>query len=766
MAPKSVSVKPKPKPKVAKRVAGKDVGEPDAKKTRLDTSGGDKHCDLCKRSSQDTLQKHQREGVIQGIDAPWALYCQPAGGGTKQAQGNQCHECFELWEQGFKHLKWEDLIKQSKDDQHLSTLLNKARSVKAGHATKEGPPQQVLETKAVYLEVERSVVIMSEREIRKQAKVSRIPRASLKCLPSVNILADDGKTSECVYLFHDEAAPYRKAKLKTVCGTVLQNFAMETKDGLYSGQGENIHGHVAGKLGEETGHLRFMDREAQGHVSLTSWEDWLQKKLVRGDGADDTRDGEEEEEDEKPEQHLVLVGPAAAAASSAAAATASDKPSRPAALTTPVSKVRSSPNSLIRSGSATSICDGTPILAAPTEQCNKSNYAGGTSCGDEAEMEDEGERGADALAYWKEKIPMVNVLDGSQDKRSFTGLKRAATRKQGKPETELEASLLHQYHRQVLSAATVAPKSFPTCPQQDVMAVCDMLVAEQIPLPDHLKYNILMRHVARLLAERKYSSLIVTLNPWSAAEEFNHHAPTLAGLAAEPTKKFSIYKKIMAVELLAKLVIKGEEEKDSCMMICRECMQEADKVDLVTVDTSTAYALDELTCMWKALYAISSCTLEPGFEDISGLHPMSDLYKHGYNSCQRPKTCSVLILPPPKCQEHVQRLKRCMSIGAGKSMLANIGASLQGSPYFERRLDEYLLQCPVMVQYGPILKQMLRDMSNFEGKAGETEKLCDMAQQLPKMVHQLRTGSCVELLETFKTKLTENFDQMAADLDT
>eukprot|EP00971_Amphidinium_carterae_P167125 3311589-Amphidinium_carterae.4 len=581
-------------------------------------------------------------------DTPWALYCQPAGGGSKQAQGTQCQECYELWQQGFKHLKWFDLISQSQHDQQLSSVLNQARSVKAGHSTKEGPSQEVLETKAVYLEVERSVVIMSEKEIRKQAKVSRIPRASLKGIPCMNILADDGKTYESVYLFRDESAPYRKAKLKTVCGTVLQNFAMETKDGLYCGQGENIHGHVASKLGEETGLLGFKDKEAQGHVGLSSWEDWLQKKLLRCDGGDETRDADEdEEENEKPEQNLVLVGVAAAAAAAAAAATsaASDKHSRPTSMTTPASKTKASPSSLMKSGSAASLGDGTsPVVGAPTEA--GSNHGGATTCADD-EMEDEGERGsnvdafsfnhcdtllhtqagrhvvlcspgADAVAYWKEKIQMSKVLDGTQDKRSFTGLKRAATRKQAKPETELVASLLHQYHRQVLAAATVAPKSFPTTPHQEVLAVCDMLVAEQIPHPDHLRYNILMRHVGRLLAEKKYDILLATLNPWSAAEDFNHHAPTLAGLAAEPSKKFSIYKKIMAIELLSKLVLRGEEEKDSCMKICQDCLQEAEKVDLVTVDTSTAYALDELCCMWKALYAICTCTLEPGFEDISG----------------------------------------------------------------------------------------------------------------------------------------------------
>eukprot|EP00971_Amphidinium_carterae_P167126 3311589-Amphidinium_carterae.5 len=105
-------------------------------------------------------------------------------------------------------------------------------------------------------------------------------------------------------------------------------------------------------------------------------------------------------------------------------------------------------------------------------------------------------------------------------------------------------------------------------------------------------------------------------------------------------------------------------------------------------------------------------------------------------------------------------------MGGGKSMLANIGASLQASPYYERRLDEYLLQCPVMVQYGPIVKGYLTDMSEFEGNAEETQKLWEMAKQLPKMVHQLRAGSCVEVVETFKRKLAENFEKMAADIDT
>eukprot|EP00971_Amphidinium_carterae_P167124 3311589-Amphidinium_carterae.3 len=61
MPAKSVSAKPKPKAQPVKRIVTKGVGEPDAKKTKLDTSGGDKHCDLCKRSSQDTLQNYQKE---------------------------------------------------------------------------------------------------------------------------------------------------------------------------------------------------------------------------------------------------------------------------------------------------------------------------------------------------------------------------------------------------------------------------------------------------------------------------------------------------------------------------------------------------------------------------------------------------------------------------------------------------------------------------------------------------------------------------------
>eukprot|EP00971_Amphidinium_carterae_P014719 290724-Amphidinium_carterae.3 len=212
--------------------------------------GGDRVCALCKKSSEDTccggtllhretrillalqlrcfgrskicpymLQVYGRDGT------PWALYAQGQDG-ARVPQNSACQDCWELWERAFVYYDWSELCSKHHESKEVASMVAKARAVKHGQGTADCKPEAVRKSEKIMLQVERTMTVLSEKELRKVTKSARISKIALKNLPCFTVAAWNGDGIELVYGFQDMSSPHRKAKLIVQSETSLSSTLM------------------------------------------------------------------------------------------------------------------------------------------------------------------------------------------------------------------------------------------------------------------------------------------------------------------------------------------------------------------------------------------------------------------------------------------------------------------------------------------------------------------------------------------------------------
>ena len=95
---------------------------------------------------------------------------------------------------------------------------------------------------------------------------------------------------------------------------------------------------------------------------------------------------------------------------------------------------------------------------------------------------------------------------------------------------------------------------------------------------------------------------------------------------------------------------------------------------------------------------------------------------------------------------HVRWLKSSIATG-GRTTMSQVSASIEASPWYTLRLDEYVKQTPAMSQHGLLVVKMLQDLEVIHTLPNQCELFLDMAQKLSGMV------SCESLVNKFNSKI-------------
>eukprot|EP00971_Amphidinium_carterae_P352906 6492769-Amphidinium_carterae.4 len=233
-------------------------------------------------------------------DKKWALY-KSQGGGAGAAQGSattavedKCEECYTLHEQAFFWLDWQALCARHHKDKAFAGIVGDARQAKAGHRHKPAVDEEVVAATKVELELERSFICLSDREMRRDASVSRIPKGALKSVPQIEVPGEGGGERETVYCFKEPSEPYRKLHVKVNIASQHTRTPMPLRNFVYAEQGGDVQNWLVETTAAETGVANLLDKE----VHMVSWEDFKSKKLTKGcddDKGDDVPDGTLEE---------------------------------------------------------------------------------------------------------------------------------------------------------------------------------------------------------------------------------------------------------------------------------------------------------------------------------------------------------------------------------------------------------------------------------------------------------------------------------------
>eukprot|EP00971_Amphidinium_carterae_P036794 723405-Amphidinium_carterae.4 len=209
------------------------------------------------------------------------------------------------------HLGWHELVEQSnKKSEPLTSNLNKAREAKAAGTFLENEGKSVKQNTTYALDIERTLTIISEKEMRRLSGQARIKRGLLKPLNTLEVPSEDASGQmETVYCFADKQNPFRRATLRITSESTLCRSILAPGKALYCGQGEAWHRMASNEQGSAMGTTQLVEKECQGHLNLLDWEDFLEEKLKGG--KDDVDEEQEADDALHQDTDLKLVGKAA-----------------------------------------------------------------------------------------------------------------------------------------------------------------------------------------------------------------------------------------------------------------------------------------------------------------------------------------------------------------------------------------------------------------------------------------------------------------------
>eukprot|EP00971_Amphidinium_carterae_P314059 6242033-Amphidinium_carterae.2 len=181
-------------------------GTQKSKKFKLQLTG-QRTCELCDRSSEDSLDNPiapnslahwtmfkfetlvpsltTRTEMIDGT--AWALYSEDTSG-KRVPQESKCHRCHAVHLQAFREKAWEELVACKSD----TTMKKKIERAFQPTRTQRGIGQ-----------VNRCVILMNERELRRECGAKKLSQKDLKAIPSFVLPKEDGTGTEQIWAFHD-----------------------------------------------------------------------------------------------------------------------------------------------------------------------------------------------------------------------------------------------------------------------------------------------------------------------------------------------------------------------------------------------------------------------------------------------------------------------------------------------------------------------------------------------------------------------------------
>eukprot|EP00971_Amphidinium_carterae_P351806 6492286-Amphidinium_carterae.2 len=211
---------------------------------------------------------------------------------------------------------------------------------------------------------------------------------------------------------------------------------------------------------------------------------------------------------------------------------------------------------------------------------------------------------------------LAKFLDGTQDLRPLTGLKRSL---KSKPRREdgnesMETLNLATYKNICEKHAKAGPENFNLQSDNDIKEVLQIVRDESLELPYKFKYNLLMRQARAWVNEKEFTKLMLTLNPWRY-DHFNPEHPSLAGLSENSGVRLATFRAIVFEAAIGPLVLKGEEQASIVLHICKAILSDAEFVDQFELDSATAVGFDETVCICQALQCLITPTLDVNLQD-------------------------------------------------------------------------------------------------------------------------------------------------------
>ena len=156
--------------------------------------------------------------------------------------------------------------------------MKNVRSIKDGSKPKPAKMESVACKHRVGLKITRSFIILSEKEMRRDSGLSRIPKMPLKNLPALTVPSETGVGEETVYAFQDSANPHRRAELCVEMDVDLHRDVLPPETFTWLGQGDAYWKQELKDQAQDSGIAALISKE----VYLPEWSKFMEERLVQG----------------------------------------------------------------------------------------------------------------------------------------------------------------------------------------------------------------------------------------------------------------------------------------------------------------------------------------------------------------------------------------------------------------------------------------------------------------------------------------------------
>eukprot|EP00971_Amphidinium_carterae_P307174 6104701-Amphidinium_carterae.1 len=114
-----------------------------------------------------------------------------------------------------------------------------------------------------------------------------------------------------------------------------------------------------------------------------------------------------------------------------------------------------------------------------------------------------------------------------------------------------------------------------------------------------------MREVNKLIADKEFRYLVQIISPWEATQ-FDQTLPKLSGVSETASVRLTTWKAVLFEQVLLPMLLRGEEQLSSVMLMTSECLTMIQAIDLVNLDTAGAVAMDEAAAIFEGIQALGT----------------------------------------------------------------------------------------------------------------------------------------------------------------
>eukprot|EP00971_Amphidinium_carterae_P352547 6492647-Amphidinium_carterae.1 len=242
-------------------------------------------------------------------DSEWALYQKADDSNADLPAGEQCYTCFHFHQLCFPNLAWQQFLHDYTNNEDFGQKVKDAKAIfdsaMEGNRLKFQEEEKIMDAWVVGVELEKSFLAVSEKEMRQMASLGRVPRMALKGLPSITVPSHMSAEmeEETLFCFPNPEQPLRVAKLKYVMTNQLLKTKLQPQHVVYDDQGTDLQAHYVGQASTQIGY----DDLVKNLGSSMDWTTFLETKLKKASREEELGPSSSGQEVRVP----ALSGPAA-----------------------------------------------------------------------------------------------------------------------------------------------------------------------------------------------------------------------------------------------------------------------------------------------------------------------------------------------------------------------------------------------------------------------------------------------------------------------